>query len=276
MPTFDTPRPISATVDIIFGDVRFRAGDRTDTVVEVRPADPSWELDVKAAEQAVVSFADGKLLVRHPKLRTVFTSKYGSVEVLVELPAGSDVRGGTANGDCVVEGAVGSCRLKTPTGDIRVERAADVRLKTTGGTVVVDDVTGQADVSGNGDIRIGRVGGGAVVKNIGRDSWIGEVAGDLQVDAINGDITVGVARAGVDARTANGAIRVGELGSGPADLYTATGGVTVGATGGSAIELDAHTSAGRVRNTVTTPSHPARTIKVRARSHGGDITIHPA
>ncbi len=43
---------ISATVDIILGDIRFFASDRADTMVEVRPVDPSRELDVKAAEQA--------------------------------------------------------------------------------------------------------------------------------------------------------------------------------------------------------------------------------
>ena len=38
MPTFDTPEPISATIDLAVGDVRISAGDRLDTVVEVHPA----------------------------------------------------------------------------------------------------------------------------------------------------------------------------------------------------------------------------------------------
>ena len=77
MSTFTTPAPISATVDIIFGDITVRASDRTDTVVEVRPVDPAWDLDVKAAEQVVVEFTDGKLQVKHPKLRSIF-SKTGT------------------------------------------------------------------------------------------------------------------------------------------------------------------------------------------------------
>jgi hypothetical protein len=60
--------------------------------------------------------------------------------VLVELPTGSDVQGDTAKGGYLVEGAVGSCRLKTATADIRVEQATSVWLKTTGGTVIVDHV----------------------------------------------------------------------------------------------------------------------------------------
>ncbi|GAB2662955.1 DUF4097 family beta strand repeat-containing protein [Kribbella swartbergensis] len=273
MRTFDTPAPISATVDIVFGEIRFSAGDRTDTVVDVRPVDPSWELDVKAAEQVVIEFADGKLHVKHPKLRTALSTKFGAVDVLVKLPTGSDVRGNTAKGGYVVEGAVGSCELKTPSGDIRVGQATSVQLRTTSGQVIVDHVTGQADVRGNRDIRIRQVDGGAVVKNIGGDSWVGEVAGDLRVSAANGHITVDVARAGVDARTASGDVRVGELGSGTVDLYTATGEVAVGVPEGTAVQLDARSTAGRVFNSLEAPEQSHRTVKLRARTHGGDIIL---
>lgn len=276
MSTFHTRGPIAATVDIVFGNIRFEAGDRRDTVVEVRPVDPSWDLDVKAAEEAVIEFADGKLQVKHPKLRTVLATKYGSVEVLVQLPTGSDVQGETAKGGYVVDGVVGSCRLKTPTGDIEVEQATSVDLRTTGGSVTVDHVTGQADVRGNRDVRIRQVDGGAVVKNIGGDSWLGEVAGDLRVSSANGHITVDVARAGVDARTASGDVRVGEVGGGSVDLYTATGEVAVGIAQGTAVRLDVKSSAGRVFNSLEAPQQGDRTIKLRARTHGGNITIHRA
>lgn len=279
MPTFDTPGPISATVDIVFGNVRFRASDRTDTVVEVRPADPTWDLDVKAAEEIEIELTDGKLQARYPKkLRTGwFNSEYGSVEVLVELPTGSDVRGDTAKGGFVVEGAVGSCQLKTPTGEIRVERAAGVKLKTTSGTVTVDHVTGQADVSGNGAIGLHRVDGGAVVRNIGGgDSWVGEVAGDLRASSANGHVTVDVARAAVRIRATAGDVRVGEIGGGTVDLSTAAGEVTIGVPEGTEAQLDAHTTAGRVRDNQKAPERPDRTVKVRARSHGGDIVVHRA
>ncbi|MGW1344102.1 DUF4097 family beta strand repeat-containing protein [Kribbella sp. NPDC002412] len=276
MPTFDTPAPISATVDIVFGDIRFIAGDRADTVVEVRPVDPSWELDVKAAEQVVIGFADGKLSVKHPKLRTVLSKKYGSVDVLVKLPAGSDVHADTAKGDYVVEGVVGSCRLKTPSGDIRVEQAGSVELKTSGGRVLVDHVRGEAEVRGNREIRIRRVDGGAVLKNIGGDSWVGEVAGELRVSSANGDITVDVARSAVDARTAIGDVRVGEVSSGVVDLYTATGEVEVTVPQGTAVQLDARTTAGRVFDYVKTAEQSNRTVKLRARSHGGDIIVRSA
>jgi hypothetical protein len=41
MPTFDTPAPISVSVDIGAGNIEIIASDRADTVVEVRPANPA-------------------------------------------------------------------------------------------------------------------------------------------------------------------------------------------------------------------------------------------
>lgn len=224
MPTFATPAPISADVDIIFGNVTFRAGDRTDTVVEVRPVDPAWDLDVQAAEQVVIEFTDGKLQVRHPKLRTLFSKKYGEVAVLIELPTGSDLQGYTAKGNYVVDGEVGACQLKTANGDIQV----------------------------------------------------GEVAGDFRAKSATGNISVDVARAAVNARTASGDIRVGRLGTGAADLYTATGEIAIGVPAGIAARLDAHTSIGRVFNELDADEQTDRTIAVRARTHGGNITVRRA
>ena len=67
MPTYDTPEPISVSLELGVGDIRITAGDRTDTVVEVRPSDPANKDDVAAAEQTRVEYADGRLTVKAPK-----------------------------------------------------------------------------------------------------------------------------------------------------------------------------------------------------------------
>ncbi|MFF0345543.1 DUF4097 domain-containing protein [Kribbella sp. NPDC004875] len=223
MSTFSTPAPISATIDIIFGNITVRAAERADTVVAIRPTDPAWDLDVKAAEQVVVEFTDGKLQVRHPKLRSIFSKRYGSVEIEIDLPTGSDLQGYTAKGEYVVTGEAGACELKTANGDIRVDRVGTLRAK-----------------------------------------------------SATGNISVQAAVAEVHARTANGDIRVGTFGTGTVDVYTATGEVTLGVPEGTATALDAHTSIGRVFNTVEPPAAPTHTVAVRARTHGGNITLTPA
>lgn len=240
MQTFATPAPITANVDIVFGDIRFSASDRSDTVVEVDPVDPSRPLDVEAAELVEIEFSDGTLRVAHPKLRTVFTRKFGSVKVRIELPTGSDLRGETAQGEQVVKGAVGACRLKTAIGDIRLDRAAAARLRTSAGRVSADHVAGRADVAANGEIRLGRVDADVKVKNN------------------------------------MGSVSVGRIGSGPVDLYSAVGSVEVGVPEGTAVELEANASTGRVRDGLGAPERSERTVKVRARCHGGDIVVRRA
>lgn len=278
MPTFATPAPITASVDIVLGDITFAAGERADTVVEVQPIDPTRPLDIQAADQVIIEYAHGRLQVKHPKLRTAFASRYGSVRVLVWLPAGSHVQGNTAEGEYVVQGVVGSCRLKNAIGDIRVDQASEVRLKTSGGRVTVDHVSGSADVSANGAVRVRRIDGDAEVTTIGGEIWIGEVGGELRADSSVGGITVEVARAAVKAKTATGHIRLGRLGSGPVDLSAAIGKLEVGVPAGIAVRLDAHTPTGRIRNLLdAADDQSGRTVKVRARCNGGgDIVVHRA
>ena len=67
MPIFETPQPISVTVELSAGDLRITATDRSDTVVEVRPSNAEDASDVKAAEQTRVDYADDKLTVIGPK-----------------------------------------------------------------------------------------------------------------------------------------------------------------------------------------------------------------
>ncbi len=109
--TFDTPEPISATITVVMGDVRISAGDRDTTAVEVRPSDPSNGEDRKAAEQTVVDYAGGHLHVKAPKLRSWLPGRTGgSVDVTVELPAGSNVHGGGQLADFHSDGRLGETR----------------------------------------------------------------------------------------------------------------------------------------------------------------------
>jgi hypothetical protein len=112
MPTYDTPQPITATIDLAVGDVRISAGDRAITVVDVQPSDASNEEDVKVAGQTRVEYANGQLLVKAPKLRSWLSRSGGpSVDVTIELPAGSHVHGTLGVGDVHCDGRLGDCRI---------------------------------------------------------------------------------------------------------------------------------------------------------------------
>ncbi|MEV0261296.1 DUF4097 family beta strand repeat-containing protein [Streptomyces sp. NPDC050617] len=278
MPTFDTPAPISATIEFDVGSARIAAGERADTVVEVLPSNAAEDADVRAAQQTKVSYADGKLLVKGPKKRSLF-GKTGSVDVSVELPAGSDVHGSTPMADFLCTGRLGECRLRTSLGDIRVDEAEAAFLKTGHGDIQAAHLAGDAEVIGAGRIEIGTFGGTSRIKNGNGETKVGEAVGELRVNAANGTISVEVAHAGVDAKSANGGIRVGEVTRGSIALQAAIGDVEVGIRESTAAWLEVKTGVGSVRNSLSTTDGPDtadETVEVRASTGIGDILIHRA
>jgi hypothetical protein len=279
MPTFDTPEAILVTLEIGVGDVRIAASDRTDTTVVVLPTDPGKSSDVAAAEQTRVEFSGGRLLVKAPKSWRHYAPRGGgdSIDVQIELPAGSELRGEAGVAALHCSGRLGECHYNTGVGDIQVEQAGPARLSTGVGDIGLDRASGHAQIStGSGAVRIGSVDGTAVIKGANGDTWVGDVTRDLRVVAANGSITVDHAHAAVVAKTANGDVRIGDVEGGSVVAQTSLGRVDIGIREGVAAWLDVNTHFGKVHNELDVTDQPQpgdRTVEVRARSSFGDITI---
>lgn len=277
MPTFDTPEPIHAVIELAMADVRIHASDRTDTVVEIRPKDGSDDTGPRDAEQIRVEYSRGRLLMKAPAptLRSWFRWG-GSVEVRIELPSGSRVDARTT-GDFHCEGRLGESRFETADGDIWLDRTGRLRLNTANGDVTVIRSAGNADVTtANGEIRIHEIDGTATLRSANGSITLGEVTGDLRLKTAHGDISVDRALAGVDARTAHGGVRVGEVVRGPVVLETTSGEIEAGIREGTAAHLDVRTEYGTV-NILMQPCDGPRpgdeTARLRARTYDGDIVI---
>ena len=117
MPTFDTPEPISVTLEVGVGDIRIVASDRTDTIVDVRPSDPAKKSDVTAAELTRVEYANGRLLVKAPKGWRQWSLRRGgeSIDVEIGLPAGSQVVGESGVAGLRCTGRIGATRSASAT-----------------------------------------------------------------------------------------------------------------------------------------------------------------
>ena len=278
MPTFDTPGSITATIDVVVGAVRISAGDPGAAVVDVRPSDTSNEEDVKAAQQTRAEYANEQLLVRSPKLRSWLPRSRGaSVDVTIQLPAGSEVRGAGQMTDFDCDGSLGDCRIKTGMGQISIDQAEALILKSGIGDISVDRATGHAEVTtGSGDVRVRELDASAVIKNSNGDTWVGVAGGDLRIKAANGGIAVDLARATLGAKSANGDVRVGEAVRDSVVLETHLGDVEVGIRDGTAAWLDVRAAAGKVLNTLESaeaPGSSADTVQVRARTTAGNVVI---
>ena len=278
MPTFDTPEPISVTVEIGVGDIRIVAGDRTDTVVEVRPSNSAKKSDVTAAEQTRVEYSGGRLMIKAPKGWRQYTFRGGgeSIDVQIDLPAGSHLRGVAAVAALHCTGRLGECHFKTSAGDLRVAETGAVQLKTAG-DITVGHAVGHAEITtASGAVRVERIDGTAVVKSANGDAWIGAITDDLRVSSANGDIVVEQAQATVGAKTAKGDNRLREVSHGAVVAETAFGKVEIGIRDGVAAWLDLNTGHGTVHSdldSVERPDAGEQAVEVRARTAFGDITI---
>jgi hypothetical protein len=193
MPSFNTPEPITVDLELGIGDIRIEASGRTETTVEVRPSDPTKKSHVAAAEQTQVVYAGGHLLVKAPSGWRKWLPHKGaeSIDVVIGLPEGSRVRIEAGVATVHSRGRLGACRCKVGVGDVQLDEAGALDVKTGAGSVSAERILGKVEiVTGSGSTRIGTVDGTAVVRNANGDTWIGEVTGDARVSAANGSISV--------------------------------------------------------------------------------------
>ncbi|WP_316774274.1 DUF4097 family beta strand repeat-containing protein [Streptomyces sasae] len=193
MQKFDTPAPVFVVLDIPAGLIRFIAADRADTTVEVLPSDPARSRDVKAAERIEVGYDDGVLRIEAAAAKNRILGDSGSVEVTVQLPAGSRVE------------------AKAALAELRgVGRLGDVVFEGAQATVKLDETDGARLTLQAGDISVGRLGGPAEISTQKGDLDITEaVRGAVVLRTQHGEISVGAARgvsASLDAGTTYGRI----------------------------------------------------------------------
>ncbi|MFD5830342.1 DUF4097 family beta strand repeat-containing protein [Lentzea sp. NPDC060358] len=195
MPKFTTTAPIAAVLEIPAGRVQLIAADRDDTSVEVLPSNAAKSRDVRAAEKTRVEFADGVLRVSADAGNKLVGSS-GSVEITVQLPAGSRVEARAASAEFRGVGRLGDIAVEAAQGDVKIDEAATLKVSTQAGDVTVGRLTGSAEISTQ-----------------------------------KGDITVATAlSASLDAGTAHGRIRNSLKNDGTAELHihatTAYGDIT--------------------------------------------------
>ncbi|GAA4503677.1 DUF4097 family beta strand repeat-containing protein [Actinoallomurus oryzae] len=204
MQKFDTPAPIAAVVHIPAGRVQLIAADRADTAVEVLPANAAKGRDVKAAEQTTVEYADGVLRIETPA-KNQYVGPSGSIEVTVQLPAGSRIEAKAASAELRAVGRLGDVVFDGAYHQIKIDEAASVRLTAT-----------------DGDVEVGRLGGPAEISTARGDIRIAEaVRGTVVLRTQSGDISIGAAAgvsASLDAGTSYGRVSNSLRNDGTAEL----------------------------------------------------------
>lgn len=276
MPTFTTPGPIAATVEVAGAQVRVTASDRTDTVVRVEPIDATSRSDVKVADRTTVELDGGQLSVK----TKVAGAKDGSVAITIDLPTGSTLAGYLAYSDVRADGVLGDCDLHMASGRVQLDRVDALRGNIASGEVAIDRVAGRIDVDGGAfAMRIGAVDGVVGLTNAGGQVRIGHAAADLDLSSAGCDFDVDRADGSVTATTGRGAIRIGRMTRGRATLTNGSGNIEVGIGAGTAVHVEARSDHGSVRDTVSSTGAADQAgpgVAVHARTRNGDIVVRRA
>ncbi|MEO8261493.1 MAG: DUF4097 family beta strand repeat-containing protein [Pseudolysinimonas sp.] len=277
MPTYTTPEPIDLAVDLPYGRLEVVAGDRADTVVTVSPTRPSSAADRRGAENTRVEFTGSRLTIEGPRPRFVFIGGNESIDVRVELPAGSRLTA-DIGGRVRTTGVLGATRVKGALGGVEIDTTGDLWVRSGHGSVEIGTAHGSAElIADHGQIKVGTIDGDAVIKSSHGSIGIGETGGTLDAKLSYGELEIGRALGGVTAKSAYGSVRLDEVSAGSVQLDSGYGQIDIGVRAGVAVWLDAASRDGRLRNELDSDPAAAgseESVAVRARTGYGDITIY--
>lgn len=286
MHTFHATHSIAARLDLSGGNILITACDGDDVTVEVSPSSPAKPSDHRSAEKTRVEFSGDRLTVVQPRRLSRYTAfgNGSSIDVTITLPRGSRIHANSSYGSIHIEGAIGPSTLKTSYGDVTVDEAEDLNLRTGYGEAIVNRACGHTEIVG-GRVRINEIDGDATIKSSQDRAFVGIVTGPLQVTSSYGDIEIEHAFASVVAKTAYGKVRINDAVRGSIEMRSSYGELELGIREGTAAWLDLDTSHGTVRNgleSATAPhaaddaDGPGDTVEVLGRTSWGDIIIRRA
>jgi DUF4097 and DUF4098 domain-containing protein YvlB len=251
---FTATGPVTAEINLPAGTVHVTA-TRTEKVTV--SLDAENKAGQRLLEETEVSFEGRTLRVQTP--RRISIRGHASLNLRVELPAGSSVRAETASADLFLVGDLGQVTGKTASGDVEV-----------------DQVGGDADLhSASGDVRLEDASGDVRVNTASGDVVIGGADGDIIVKTASGDVRLGRAGQSATVNSASGDVRIEHLATGLADVTTVSGDITLMVARGTAVYLDVSTLTGDASSELDpgAAEEGEAALTISCRSVSGDVRI---
>ncbi|RZT12849.1 putative adhesin [Kribbella sp. VKM Ac-2569] len=232
-------------------------------------------MEVEGDDDGIVfEVTDGELVIESPRN----VRRGPEITVRIATSTVLDARVKTGSGDIVSQVPLGSARLATGSGDVRLTRVEhELGVNTGSGDVKVESAAGAVRAgTGSGSIEIEEAGDALGLSTGSGDVTIGDAAGPTSVKVGSGDITIERIRDHSVATSGSGDVKV-EIADGPSvQAETARGDVQIGVPDGLPTYLDLKTVTGRIRCDLEPGEKPAegdRALMLRARTVSGDITV---
>jgi hypothetical protein len=154
--------------------------------------------------------------------------------------------------------------------EITVPEEYNLKLKTSGGSIKVDDLDGRAICrTSGGSIKLKRIGGPVDAHTSGGSISLTGSAGDAALKTSGGKITAGDVDGDVDAKTSGGSIHIERI-DGSVHARTSGGGITLGDVAGN---VDASSSGGSVKASIS--AQPNQDCRLTTSGGGITVTIDP-
>lgn len=168
----------------------------------------------------------------------------------IRVPKNYNLNVRTSGGSVELDDVGGAAEVHTSGGSIKTGRLGGVaNLRTSGGSISIDGAAAKVEArTSGGSIRVGNTDGPVEVRTSGGSITLARIRGSVTARTSGGGITIEDATGSVDASTSGGSIKARLSGQMVADskLSTSGGGITVSMGPNVAADLDARASGGGV------------------------------
>lgn len=172
----------------------------------------------------------------------------------IRVPKNYNINVRTSGGSIELDDVGGVVDAHTSGGSISTGRLGNVaNLRTSGGSIKIDGAAAKVDArTSGGSIRVGDTDGPVDVRTSGGSISLARIRGSVTARTSGGGISIEDATGSVDASTSGGSIKARLSGQLNADskLSTSGGGITVSIASNVAADLDARASGGGVSSDV--------------------------
>ncbi len=233
--TFDTPGPVTVTLDVASGDIEVTVVDAPRTEVEVSGYDKDEVPRVLCDPMPDGSY---RVSVEHrpKKFWGIRITLGGGLSIELKVPKGTTIDGTSGAADFEATGTLAALGFRSGAGDLRF-----------------DDVTGDVQLScASGDIEGRSVGGHLGFQGAAGDIEVGSVGNGLTGRSATGVISIGRLEGTSLITVGSGDIELRQVGPGSVDARAISGDMHVGVRQGLGVWLDVSSRSGDVRSTLET------------------------
>jgi DUF4097 and DUF4098 domain-containing protein YvlB len=276
--TFSTPGPVRLDLELPAGAIELETAETDETHVELESASGKASVEEMIADARVELARRGDVYQVSVEVRTrhgvwiSFSSgpdiRLGTPDLRLRIscPKGAELDVRTKSADLRARGEYGKVDVKTASGDINIDRAADTYVKSASGDVHVELVEGLLDV-----------------KTASGDLHAGSVTRDANLNLVSGDVYIGDCGGSVSTNTVSGDQRYEAVVNGRVELRAVSGDIAVGIRRGSRVFIDANTVSGSTSSEFEladapqeAPDPDAPLVEVYAKTVSGDVRLERA